>query len=377
MRNDSVIEAVDLLPMRMPFAAPFTMATPLDQKRESIDILVVRIRTASGTVGVGETQAWRRQGSSEYLPNLVRLIRELLVPRLLGRSCLDIAALMHGFEAAVYNSLYAQAAVGDALLDAAARVLGVPLCVLLGGQSRSRIPVGFALGISDSPDRLIAKAEEVYALGYRHMRLKMGMNPDEDVRNAAAMRDRFGAGIHLRADINGSMSLPDAMRLMARLVPFDLDVLEQPVRGSDLEGMAILAEKFPTPISADESLSNIQSLLEICRRRAASVVQLKIGKNGGVYNCRRLWDMADAAGVSVFPGNHPCTSVSTAAMAHLCASRPYLTVVGDFQAGIADILAHDIARNPVAVRDGEVHLPDGPGLGIDLDEVAIERFRVD
>lgn len=353
------------------------MAAPHEPKREGVDVLIVRLHTDQGVSGIGETQAWRRQGSAETLPNLVRTIQEHFSPRLIGRSPFDIASILHDLNACISGSLYPQAAVGDALYDLLGKLQGLPVFDLLGGKCRDAVRVGLALGITSPPEAMIDRAEKAYQEGYRHIRIKIGIDPDVDVANLRRVREHFGAKVTLRADANGGMTFPDALRLLKKLEAFDLDIVEQPVPGWDLEGMAALSRAVAFPLSADESLTTDHSLIEISRRQAAKVVQTKTGKNGGIYYTRKLWDIADAAGIAIFPGNHPSTSVATAAVAHLCAAWPSLPLVGDFQTGLCDMLATDIAREPVRVVDGHVQIPTGPGLGIELDEDKLKRYRLD
>lgn len=371
------IRDVETIPLRLPFAAPFTMAAPHEPKREGVDVLIVRIHTDQGISGIGETQAWRRQGSAEILLNLVRTVREHFAPLLVGRSPFDVAGILHDLNASISNSLYPQAAVGDALYDLVGKLLGVPVYDLLGGKCRETVRVGLALGIASPPEAMIERAEAAYQEGYRHIRIKIGMDPVVDVENIRRVREHFGDKVVLRADANGGMTPPDALRLLKKLEAFDLDIVEQPVPGWDLEGMAAICRAVAIPISADESLTTDHSLVEIVRRQAARIIQTKTGKNGGIYYTRKLWEIADAAGIGIFPGNHPSTSVATASVAHLCAAWPALPIVGDFQTGLCDMLSTDIATTSVRVENGRLTVPNGPGLGIQLDEEKLKRFRLD
>ena len=370
------IQNVTALPLRIPFSAPFTIAAPHEQTRDHVDVMLVQIDTNEGVSGIGETQAWRRQASSEVLLNLVRVVEEIFRPILLGRNPLEIAGLLHELNGTVYNSLYAQAAVGDALYDLAGKILNVPVCELLGGRCRDKIRVGLPLSINSNTDAMVQKARQAYDQGYRHLRVKIGMDPLVDVANVRRLRQEFGDTIVLRADANGGMYYEQALPLLKKLEAFDLDIVEQPVPMWDLDGMALLARSVAIPISADESLSTDTSLIEIIKRRAASIMQTKVGKNGGIHYTRKLWAIADAAGIGIFPGNHPATSIATASVAHLCAAWPSLRLVGDFQAGACDMLGADVVKSPIVVRDGFVIVPDGPGLGMELDPEKVRKFRV-
>ncbi len=370
------IRDIETIPLRIPFARPFSFAAPTDTKREAVEVMIVRIITEEGLVGVGETQAWRRQGSFETLTGLHATIQEVFKPLILGRSPFAINAIMRDLAYAADHSLYAQAAVGDALYDLMGKSLDLPLSTLLGGEVRDRIPVGLALSITE-PDAMIDQAQAAYDSGYRHLRIKIGLDPRIDVTNVRRMREHFGDRAVLRADANGGLTYNEALPLLHRLDDYGLDVVEQPVPGWDLQGMARLGQSVRTPISADESLSSGHSLLDIVRQRAATIIQTKTGKNGGIHSIRRLWTIAQEAGIGIFPGNHPGTSVATAAVAHLCASFAGPLLVGDFQTGSTSMLADDVVRDPIRVEDGAVRVPSGPGLGVELDEEKLDRYRID
>jgi muconate cycloisomerase len=298
-------------------------------------------------------------------------------PALVGRSPLDIAALMHECAARLAGSLYVQSAIGDALYDLAARTLERPVHDLLGGVCRDRVQVGIALGITGEPEAMIDAAERAYAEGYRHIRIKIGIDYAHDVATATALRRHFDERITLRADANGGMEYGAALRLLSRLEGLDFDIVEQPLAAWDLQGMAALARAIRIPLSADESCTDEHSMIELSRSEAARVVQTKSGKNGGIHTIRRLWALAETLGIGIFPGNHPSTGVNVAAVAHLAAAWPGSLLVGDFQTGSVDMIGEDILEQPVTVADGFVHVPKGPGLGVTLDEAKLRRFRAD
>jgi len=369
------IVRVEPIPLRLPFASPFKISQ--GPARDMLDVLLVRIHTDEGIVGVGETQAWRRQGSAETLVNLVRTVEDHFEPIVLGRSPFDISGILHALNDAMYNSLYAQAAVGDALYDVVGRALGQPVHVLLGGECRDRVRIGAILSMKPTVEELVESAEMAYEQGFRHLGLKIGVDATRDVKNVAALRARFGEGVVLRVDANGAMAYDAAAALLRKLEPYDIDVAEQPVAIWDIGGLAALSRATTIPIMADESVSTEHSLLEVIRQRAASVVQTKIAKNGGIYRVQRLWHLAAAAGMRIFPGNHPSTSIATAAVAHLCGAWPGPLMEGPFAVGRCGSLATDIVTTPIVPENGEIAVPAGPGLGMELDMDRIAALRVD
>ena len=367
------IREIETIPLHLPFGSPFKISAA---SRDFLEVLIVRVHTDQGVYGIGETQAWRRQGSAELLPNLMHAIHDQFAPLLIGRSPFEVNAIMRDLDAALYNSLYAQAAVGDALYDLIGKFLNVPVHALLGGKCRDRVRVGAVLSMKPTVEELLESAQSFYDRGFRHLGLKIGLDPAADLRNAEALRERFGENIVLRVDANASMTFDAAQRLLRRLEPFDIDAAEQPVAIWDVDGLAALARSVGMPIMADESVSTDHSLLEVVKKRAATVVQTKTAKNGGIHHIRRLWSLAQAAGMRVYPGNHPSTSVATSAVAQMCAASPDPVMEGVFAVGVSGALADDIAENPIRPVGGEVPVPDGPGLGITLDEDKLAKYRV-
>jgi L-alanine-DL-glutamate epimerase-like enolase superfamily enzyme len=366
---------VEPIPLHLPFASPFKISQ--GEARDVLEVVIVRIHTDEGIVGVGETQAWRRQGSAETLVSLVRMIEDHFEPILLGRSPFDISGILHALNEAMYNTLYAQAAVGDALYDIVVRALGVPVHTLLGGECRSRVRIGAILAMKPHVEELIESAEAAYEQGFRHFGLKIGVDPALDVKNVAALRAHFGDKVVLRVDANGALSYDAAASLLRKIEPYDIDVAEQPVAIWDLAGLAALSRATTIPIMADESVSTDHSLIEIIRQRAATVIQTKIAKNGGIYRVNRLWHLAAGAGMRIFPGNHPSTSIATSAVAHICGAWPGPLMEGPFAVGRCGSLATDIVTNPIGPEDGEIAVPTAPGLGVELDMDRIAALRVD
>jgi muconate cycloisomerase len=369
------ITEIEAIPLRLPFAQPFKISQGAE--RETLETLIVRVHTDEGIVGIGETQAWRRQGSAEVLWNLVRTVKDEFEPRLAGRSPFDVAGALTTLNEALYNTLYAQAAVADALYDIAGKAVGLPVHTLLAGECRDRVRIAGLLALKPTLAELLESAQALYERGFRHFGLKIGVDPRQDLANVAALRERFGDRIVLRVDANGALSYDAARALLRKLEPYDIDAAEQPIAIWDLDGLAALARATSIPIMADESVSTDHSLLEVIRRRAATVVQTKIAKNGGMYRVWRLWTLADAAGMRIYPGNHPSTSVATAAVAQLCAAWPGPLMEGVFAVGVSGALAADIVTEPIVPVNGEIHVPTGPGLGVELDPAALARFRVD
>jgi muconate cycloisomerase len=367
------ITRVETIPLRIPLVVPIKISS--GGKRPAVEVLLVRLHTSAGIVGIGETQAWRRQGSSETLASLTQVIREHFSPLIVGRSPFAIASIMRSLDEAIYHSQYAQAPISDALYDLQGKLLGVPVYQLLGGKCRDTVPSCAVLFMMPTLEETLAGAERFYARGFRSFVVKVGTDLKTDVENVRAVREHLGDEVAIRVDANAGMAFDDALRLLRRLEPYDIDAAEQLLGIWDLDGMSELARRVDIPMITDECVATDRDLMAVIRSRAATIVQTKVAKNGGIWYTRRLWEIAAAAGMRIYPGNHPGTSIAALSVTHLAGAWPGPILDGPFTVGLVTI-TEDVVTEPVRLEGCAVRVPDAPGLGVNLDEEKIRRFMI-
>lgn len=367
------ITRVECVPLHLPLRTSFEIAT--GGKRTALEVLLVRLHTNAGPVGIGETQAWRRLGSSETLRGLVSAVDEVLAPCLVGRSPFEAPAIIAAIDTALDGSPYAKAAVLDALLDLQGRVLGVPASHLLGGYARDAVEICAVLPLAGNIEHTtdIARGLAERGFGSFVVKVAIGQANAELVR---ALRTAL-PDANLRLDANASLDWQSARVLADSIAECGIEGLEQPFAPWDVEGMAALAATTRVPLIADESVGTVQDLLRVVRLRAAHGFQTKVAKNGGAWNTRELWTVGARAGLRIYPGNHPSTSVAAASVAQLAAAWPGQLMPGPFAVGIVDQLVTDIVTTPLIVCGKYVQVPHGPGFGVELDEDLLRRYRVD
>jgi len=367
------IDQVEVIPIRIPNRVPMKLSTVLLEFQENV---LVRVR-AGHLTGLGEAEPLGGfQGCEESQATIVPLIRGRFAPLLLGRNPFDVEKIVRDLEDVIWGNPYAKAAVINALYDLMAKALDLPLYQLLGGCYREKIPVVWTIGIKDSREMV---KEALWALerGFKLLKLKIGaLDPQADVENISAVREAVGPKIGLRVDANGALSFTQALSLLRKLAPFDLELVEQPLPIWDLEGMARLIELLGIPIMPDESLHSLQSALELVKRKAASIFGMKLSKHGGIYYAQRIAAIAQAAHLPIYPGNQPSTSVGSATAAHFYAATWNATLGGDFHVGPAGWLADDIVKNPLVIQNGYALVPQGIGIGMELDEDKLAKYVV-
>jgi len=347
------LEAVELRRILMPLVSPFRTSFGTQTER---DVLLIQVKGPDSD-GWGECVAMTEPlYSSEYVDAAHAVIRAHLLPRLSG--LVDVSAHQVGPAlAAVKGHPMAKAALEMAILDAELSALGQPLAGYLGAV-RDTVPSGVSIGIMESVGELLDTVAAYLAQGY--LRIKLKVAPGWDVEPVQAVRQRFGDDLLLQVDANAAYTLADASRL-ARLDPFELLLIEQPLPEDDVAGHAELARLIRTPICLDESIVSARSAADAIARGACSIVNIKAGRVGGYLEARRVHDVCAAHGVPVWCGGMLETGLGRAANVAL-AALPGFTLPGDTSA--SDRYWRQDLTPPFVLEDGYLRVPTGPGLGV-------------
>jgi len=360
------VDGFELRVLHLPLVSPFTTSFGTETVRE---VIVVRALTADGD-GWGEIVTQHDPlYSSEYTQGAWDVAQRFLIPALLDRRTLapaDVADMLEPFK----GHRMAKAGLELAVLDAALRRDGIPLGAHLGAV-RDRVPSGVSVGIQRDAAALVEAVRDYLDEGY--VRIKIKIKPGRDVCDTAAVRDAFGA-IPLQVDANSAYTLADADTL-AELDRFDLLLIEQPLQEDDLVDHATLAKRLRTPVCLDESVVSLKAAQDALALGSCRIINIKAGRVGGYLEAVRIHDLAQDAGIPVWCGGMLETGIGRAANAAL-AALPGFTLPGDVSAS-ARFYTRDIVTEPAVLEDGHVRVPTGPGLGVEIDPVALEDCTVE
>jgi muconate cycloisomerase len=362
--------------LQLPMGDRYRMSVANYEKLQAIG---VEIETDDGQVGIGQATITAAAYSpyGETLQGAVHAINDHFAPTLIGGDPLAIEAAHVAMNTVLQGNCSAKCAVDVALHDLAGRILGVPVCSLLGGPLRTELPVLSSIGYF-ATDELVGKAEKAVAGGYRSIKIRVGEDLQTDIGNLRALRGALGDDIALSVDFNQAMSKvhgrPDrAIGYIRRLEEFDLDTVEQPVAGEDFEGMARITAAIDTPVVADESIWTLQDARRAIGMAACDIIKIKIVKTGGLLFARKMAALCEAAGMALVVGHGIAGAVQNAAEAHLAAALPNWKEPGEMNGYLK--LSGDMAGGLPFV-DGNVVLNDGPGLGVEPDRDALREFRM-
>ena len=347
------LEAVELRRVGLPLVAPFRTSFGVETHK---DALLVRAVGPDGE-GWGECVAMDAPlYSSEYVDAAPHVGREHLLPRLFALDDVTATGVGVALEP-IKGHRMSKAAVETAVLDAELRAADTSLASHLGGV-RPAVDAGVSVGIMDSVDALLDTVAGYLAEGYKRIKLKI--EPGADIDRVRAVRERFGDDVLLQVDANTAYTLADA-RHLARLDPFDLLLIEQPLPEDDILGHAELAKLIRTPVCLDESIESARDAAAAISLGAAAIVNIKPGRVGGYLEARRIHDVCVAHGVPVWCGGMLETGIGRAANVAL-ASLPGFTLPGDTSA--SDRYFHQDLTAPFALVDGQLRVPTGAGIGV-------------
>ncbi|ANL69401.1 D-galactonate dehydratase 2 (plasmid) [Rhizobium phaseoli] len=324
--------------------------------------LFLKIDTDEGITGIGECSGW---------PRVVETAIRDLAPLLIGEDPahierlwqkMHIAMMGHGMLGTVGGG--AMTGIDMALWDIKGKALGVPVWMLLGGKVRDRIPI---YSHANTPERALALKER----GIKAIKCGGVTDP---VRKVAALRDAVGDDMDIAIDLHGPpwLTPADACRLVRALEPFELMWVEDPIAPENIEGYRRIRDAAHVPLAAGERSATIFGERELIERELVDVIQPDTGRAGGITQMKKIAAMAEAHHIQMAPHSGSLGPVAEFAALHLLSAIPNALILerldDDWDGRRQTIVPH-----PEQV-DGLIAVPDGPGLGCDIDEEFVARF---
>lgn len=369
------ITGVECIPMRVPIRPEVAIRAKGGCHSVS-PFLLVKVLTDEGLCGLGEVSCTPRWSGEDQV-TAAHFIRTILEPILAGQDPRNIEMLTASLRRALFGHPFTKAALEMALWDIAGKATGLPVYRLLGGPVREFVPTKWSIsGVAPAQAAEIA----VWAVeqGFSTMKVKVGIEPEQDVARVRAVREAIGPAIHLGVDANGAWNPTTAVAMIRRFCEFGIYFAEQPVPPGDVNWLAEVRRQVEVPVIADESVYSPQDALSIVRAGAADGFSVYVGKSAGIGPARKVAVIAESAMLGCTIGSNLELGVGTAAMIHLAMATPGITAE-EFPCDIIGPLYYtdDILTEPLALSDGKARPTDRPGLGVELDEDTVRRYRVE
>jgi|TARA_Y100001949_G_scaffold176420_1_gene189507 muconate cycloisomerase len=336
--------------------------------------VILKLETKDGLVGWGEASPWpvftgSVEGTSAALDVYFR-------PLVIGQNPMHITAVMEATEATLVGHFEAKAALEMALYDLVGKAVGLPVSELLGGRCRSRIPLSISLANPDfAADLELAK--RVYADGLRILKVKMGFSDHRfDLDRLQVLREELPSDMEIRVDYNQGMKPYEALKRLRDIEVFQPGFIEQPVPAKEWTTMTELTSKLDTPVMADESVFSPVDAIRAVERRIANCFSIKVMKSGGMRHGQEVATVANAGGIGCYGGDMFETGLAHLAGVHMIAATPNISLGCEFYQA-SYYLKQDLLTKPFPLENGEVVVPETPGLGIDVDSDRLKEFIVD
>jgi L-alanine-DL-glutamate epimerase-like enolase superfamily enzyme len=359
------ITEVEIFLFDIPITSPFRIAIGT---MTAANDLLIRIRTDQGIVGLGEACPFPPITGETQATNAAAAvsIRDMIV----GKDPLAIDALLREIGPIIHANPSAVAAFDMALFDILGKVAGLPLFRLLGGTKNV-----FETDITTSLDtleKMTAEAKGYADKGYKTLKVKVGLDPDEDYSHISAIRAAVGPQVAIRIDANQGWTVPQAIYALRKMAPLAIEFCEQPVLASDTTGLRAVRLQSPIAIMADEALFGPADAIKLIRAEACDTFNIKVMKAGGLLNSIRIAHIADAANIRCMVGCMFESKLALTAAAHVVASQANI-VYADLDGNTEHAI--DPITGGITVNAGTLTLPETPGLGCDVDPAFVKKLR--
>ena len=359
------ITGVEIFLFDIPVTSPFITAIGT---MTAVNDLLIRIHTDQGLVGLGEACPFAPITGETQATNAAAAasIRDMIV----GKDPLAIDALLREIGPLVHSNPSVVAAFDMALFDILGKVAGLPLFRLLGG-SKNVFETDITTGL-DTLEKMTAEAKGYADRGYKTLKVKVGLDPDDDYANVAAIRAAVGPKIAIHIDANQGWTVAQAVYALRKMAPLAIEFCEQPVLASDTAGLKAVRSESPIAIMADEALFGPVDAINLIRAEACDSFNIKVMKAGGLLNSIRIAHIADAANIRCMVGCMFESRLALTAAAHVVASQANI-VHADLDGNNEHAI--DPITGGITVNAGRLTLPETPGLGCDVDPAFVTKLR--
>ena len=342
-------------PLKIPLRTPFKISAGTQTNYSGI---LLELQTDGGIVGWGEAAPSERV-TGENTQTVKNTLESVIKPKILDRPVAELEETMTEVELSLPAQPSACCALDIALHDLMGKLAGKPIKDLIGGY-REVMPISFTVVIG-SVEGSLASAEEYLALGAKVLKVKLGIDPAEDIARIKALRDTFGYDIKLTGDANQGYTVGQAIKTLNSLTRFELEFVEQPVAADDLDGLMKVHEAVEIPIMADECAHGVEDVEKLVKLNAVDMINIKLMKCGGLRNAVKITSIAESAGMPCQIGCMIETGVGITAGTHLALALKNIKYA-DLDGHI--FLKHDVVQDHQITRTGLNTVTGEPGLGI-------------
>lgn len=318
-----IIKNIEVSEISVPLVTPFKTAL---RTVEAVNDIIVKVISDTEEIGYGEA-APTTVITGETKESIKSAILNYIKPSIIGMEIDCLEGIMEKISSCILKNTSAKAAVDMAIYDLYAKKLKLPLYKILGGY-RNEITTDITISVN-SIEQMVKDSLKAVKEGFNILKIKVGKEGEKDIERIAEIRKAVGETVRLRVDANQGWTRKQAVKIISVLEDKDLniDLVEQPVKYWDLEGMKYVTKNTYTKILADESVFSPQDAVKIIQEGAADLINIKLMKTGGIYNALKICDIAEVCGVECMIGCMLESKISVSSAANLGAARKIITMV--------------------------------------------------
>ncbi|MHA1820518.1 MAG: mandelate racemase/muconate lactonizing enzyme family protein [Promethearchaeota archaeon] len=390
------IVKIELTPIHVPFrkkvietmsnsARGLGMAIASEESWLGGDFVICKLVTASGHIGLGESYIWLPETGITQM-DIINIIEKSLSKYVIGESPFNVEKINYRMDINVARNGVAKGLLDIALYDLMGHILNEPAYNLLGGKTVDKVECAALIPLSDR-DTMLETFELFYSMGYKTFRIKLGKSPQEDRAIIQMVRDYIKEKegeekknkkkyqrVRLRVDYNQAYTPENAVRSIKNIEEFDIDYAEQPVKASDFLGMAYVQSHVNIPLMAHESFFSVTDFVNMVEMGAVRILGLNTERPGGITKAIKCLDYAHLKGLEGVLHNQPL-GIGAATLLHFATAKDKLLnhateIFGDI------MLEDDLIRKPIRIIKGKAKAPKGPGWGVELDEEALDKYKI-
>jgi L-alanine-DL-glutamate epimerase-like enolase superfamily enzyme len=359
------ITKVDIYYYDLPLFEPFKIA--IAEMKEALNVLIC-LHTNQGIMGWGEASPFTAVTGDTQATSIAAAkdIAELVT----GQDALNYVKIINSINSFIPHNPSIKAAFDMALFDILGKAADLPLYKLLGGAKNS-FETDLTISLH-TPEETAIRALDIVKKGFKTIKAKVGVSMESDVARIKALREAIGPEINIRIDANQAWSVPEATKILDRLTEYNIQLVEQPVPAWDLDGLKQVRQSTRIPVMADEALFSPSDALKLIKSEAVDYLNIKLMKAGGILPGLKIAHLGEAAGLQCMIGCMLESNLSISAGAHLHASQSNI-IFADLDSSF--FLKADPVIGGITIDKGIVTLPEGPGIGAEVDPTWIKKLK--
>jgi L-Ala-D/L-Glu epimerase len=374
------ITRVEVTPITVPYKIPLRHAFG---GRTAGNYIVVKITTDEGLTGAGSGAVLAPGHSGESIDSALAHIGLFAPQALIGKDPFQIDAIMAHIDKLIYANWLSKAPIDFALYDLKGKAMNTPVYELLGGLTRDKALIEFIVSLAE-PEVMAEMAKKYMDAGFAGLKIKSSGEPALDIERFRKVREAVGSDVRISVDMNEAYNRAiNALPVIKAMVDMGLVYIEQPVPRHDIGGLKFLKERIDVPMCVDEGGWSVREAKAVIEARAADIFHTVPSRIGGFTKAIRYRSLIESAGLDMCVSAYNGTGLEHAASCHFIFSTNLTDAIPEQPVGIlylyggfsSDDVSGDITKKINGrIKDGYLYKPEGPGLGVELDEDMVNRY---